>query len=1152
MAESVEQLSKRIAVATQPAFRQLLLDKGLARGMIWRDGVLPSGSRAFPDSLTEDLLDYGHTVLNMALRLRALEPGAELERPFLVAGEAIESAVHRGADGHESGFHRVSAAVAFHLARYSARAYSMLPTADGATNLAPTEGALVELLRRRLDNLHALYSEWLLDEEHADAGIAAKLRDDEDFDEADACSDVMISAFMRGIALFDHAITTGEAASALLAMERLQLTSDVARDLNAVSHWWTATLARHLIDELWGLSLYEQIPLLSPEDDDSGRWASLRRSYVQRLRARRRSAIELWPSQLEAVRRAVDPNDDLVVALPTSAGKTRIAELCILRALASEQRVVYVTPLRALSAQVERDLTETFAPLGFSVSSLYGSAGVESGDAETLREGKIVVSTPEKLDFALRNDNSIIDDVGLIVLDEGHMLGPNEREVRYEALVQRLLRRNDAAVRRIVCLSALFPSPEEMSDLVAWIRQDEPGDPIHSLWRPTRQRFGVLRWTSNAARLDVRCEEESPTVLRFVETSDPPEESRRRKAFPGSKTELTLAAGWRFVAQEKDVLIYCSLRKSVETLGRLILKCIGHGVLQPLGEPNERIRNAMATGAEWLGEGHPAVQCLEHGVALHHGGLPRPFLNEVERLLRSGDCRLTVASPTLAQGLNLSASVLLVPSIWRNQEIIPTAEFANVAGRAGRAFVDVEGLVLHIVWEKTLRKANQAVRNWDKLVDEAKAPLVQSGILKLSLNIYDRIAAVAGVPVEELVDYVTGNAEAWNFSDVASEKLGIKAMDWDRDIASLDSAILALLDATTPEVDVAENLEEVLNGSLFARQVAKYEEAKQKLIRGFVAARASRIWGQTTEPQRKGYHAAGIGLTAGQFLDANLPKLVELLSGAEAAILGGNVDDAASSVVAFAELVFQAAPFRAPKDLPPKWQSALLAWMRGRSSAEVIEICDDDGVDLLQEALTYRLPWAMEAVRVHSTAMSSDGAESITGLAALAVEAGSCNRSVIVLLRSGLSSRDAAFAAVASSAANFDDRAGMLMWLRSDEVGELHAYESWPTAQSRHAWIQFCEGETKGDRRQWSREKQRLRVQWADEPPDVGDHVVLEPRDKGGLVLSPAFEPLGSLVTALKRPRRDVVRATVGERPGTVVVEYFGPTLNRGAIHDGA
>jgi hypothetical protein len=1017
----------------------------------------------------------------------------------------------------------------------------MLPISRGTTNLAPTETALVELLRRRLDKMHGLYSAWLLDDHRSDEQIAERIRSDGDFDETDACHLVITSSFMRGLALFDHAITSGDASSASLARERLQKTADVARDLNAVSHWWTATLALHLIDELWALSLHQQIPLLPPDNENAERWNSLRRAYVQRLRAGERAAIELWPSQLEAAHRAVDPTDDLVVALPTSAGKTRIAELSILRTLASDRRVVYVTPLRALSAQVQRDLAAIFTPLGFSVSSLYGAAAVESGDAEMLREGTIVVSTPEKLDFALRNDNAIIDDVGLIVLDEGHMLGPNEREVRYEALVQRLLRRDDAPTRRIVCLSALFPTPEEMRDLVAWIRQDEPGAPVHSSWRPTRQRFGVLRWTSNAARLDVKVEEESPFVPRFVESVDPPEGSRRRTAFPSNKNELTLAAAWRFVAQEKDVLIYCCLRKSVETLGRLILKCIDHGVLGSMGEANHRVRNAMATGAEWLGEKHPAVLCLEHGVALHHGGLPRPFLNEVEGLLRSGDCRLTVASPTLAQGLNLSASVLLVPSIWRSKEILPAAEFANVAGRAGRAFVDVEGLVLHVVWEETTHRANQAIRNWEKLVEEAKAPLVKSGILQLSLNIYGRIARVVGVPVEELVEYVAGNGQAWNFSDTAGAKLKMTEAEWDRDIASLDSAILALLDAATSEETIASALEEVLSGSLFSRQLKQYEDASQKLIQGFVAARAERIWGQTSEPQRKGYHAAGIGLTAGQFLDANLPTLVDLLGGAEAAVAEGDPEATASFVVAFAELVFQRAPFRAPKDLPAMWQDALRAWMHGRSSGEVIAICGDDGVDLLQEALTYRLPWAMEAVRVHASAIEHVGAETISGLAALAVEAGSSNPSVIVLLRSGLSSREAAFAAVASTGAAFDDGRGMLTWLRSAEVRERHRDESWPTVQSRHAWVQFHEGETKGDRRKWERERQRVRVEWAGDAPDVGTHVVLERIDAGGLVLSPAFEPLGSLVTALKRPHRNIVRATVGDRPGTVAVEYFGP-----------
>ena len=142
--------------------------------------------------------------------------------------------------------------------------------------------------------------------------------------------------------------------------------------------------------------------------------------FIALLQSRTRAEVDLWPSQLEAAGRAVDQSDDLVVSLPTSAGKTRIAELCILRCLAGGKRVVFVTPLRALSAQTETTLQRTFGPLGKTISALYGSIGVSGFDEDAIRERDIVVATPEKLDFALRNDPSLLDDVGQLVFDEGH------------------------------------------------------------------------------------------------------------------------------------------------------------------------------------------------------------------------------------------------------------------------------------------------------------------------------------------------------------------------------------------------------------------------------------------------------------------------------------------------------------------------------------------------------------------------------------------------------------------------------------------------------------------------------------------------------------------------------------------------------------
>ena len=96
MAQAIEQLQTRLQQAVAPGFRERLLDKGLSRGLIWREGALPEDAPPFPISLTEDLLDYAYAVMAMALHLRTASPGAQpLERAFLVAGEAIEAAVHR-------------------------------------------------------------------------------------------------------------------------------------------------------------------------------------------------------------------------------------------------------------------------------------------------------------------------------------------------------------------------------------------------------------------------------------------------------------------------------------------------------------------------------------------------------------------------------------------------------------------------------------------------------------------------------------------------------------------------------------------------------------------------------------------------------------------------------------------------------------------------------------------------------------------------------------------------------------------------------------------------------------------------------------------------------------------------------------------------
>ena len=134
MANNATAIVERLAELIAPSARGRLLARGLARGLLWREGVLPLGAPEFTPSLTLDLLDFGYGVLALALELRdanrTREPGAAFPTSdaFRVAAEAIESAVRRDERAsRDRGRHLVVSATAFHLAGYAARAYSMLP-----------------------------------------------------------------------------------------------------------------------------------------------------------------------------------------------------------------------------------------------------------------------------------------------------------------------------------------------------------------------------------------------------------------------------------------------------------------------------------------------------------------------------------------------------------------------------------------------------------------------------------------------------------------------------------------------------------------------------------------------------------------------------------------------------------------------------------------------------------------------------------------------------------------------------------------------------------------------------------------------------------------------------------------------------------------
>lgn len=1170
MPTTPEAIAADIVEAATAGFRGRLIARGQARAIIWSDGALPPDAPAFAPQLSYDLHSYGYALLGLGLRLRELGGDAAQARTALEqAATALEAVIAKGNRQEvDRDFHFIMAAASYHLAHLSARAYSLLAIVEADENFAPTERVLALLMRRNFRALRANVLDYRASGEGSDARIAADIQTK--LDQAEAAADLadggdeflfdgldtaLNDAFMAAMSLFLLALERGEQPLLDQALERLRTGLAICSELNMLPQWWSHRIAIHLLSDLWSNTFHEKVPL-QPSGGDAADWPRLRELFIALLQRRPKAEVDLWPSQIEAATRAADQSDDLVVSLPTSAGKTRIAELCILRCLAGGKRVVFITPLRALSAQTETTLQSTFGPLGKTISALYGSIGVSGFDEDAIRERDIVVATPEKLDFALRNDPSLLDDVGLLVFDEGHMIGLNEREVRYEVQIQRLLRRADAHDRRIVCLSAILPDGDQLDDFAGWLRRDHPGGLIKHDWRPTRLRFGEVVWSSPCARLNLRVGDERPWVQRFLVGAAPPNwvppKRRRTNLFPCDQRELCLATAWRLVEDGQTVLIFCPERRSVEPFADVIVDLHERGALNSLLEADPIVLNtAIALGEEWLGPDSAILKCLRLGVALHHGALPTAYRKEIERLLRDNVLKVTISSPTLAQGLNLSATAVVMHSLHRFGERIDISEFKNVIGRAGRAYVDVEGIVLFPMLDDIAKKR----RNWEALINDLGARNMESGLVQLVAALLSRMRARIGGELSQLVEYVVNNAAAWTFPEVANEKpedRGRALADWEQHVATLDTAILGLIgENDIPDEGVEAALDDILQSSLWHRRLLRQNEQVQQALKAGLVSRSRHIWNQSTAARRRGYFLAGVGLTTGHALDAIAADANILLVQANGGILDGDAEAAIMAITSIAERVFAFYPFR-PDPMPANWRDILRTWLLGQPLAAIAAGQESETLQFIEGGLVYRLPWAMEAIRVRAAANGDtiggfllDDYE--LGLAVLAVETGTLNRSASILIQAGFNSRLAAIKAVTDTSATFPTGQELRQWLNSEAVAAWSSQPDWPTAETKAMWTEFVQNFSPRENRTWADRRYWANVTWLSAPPPPDTPVQVHHWGGQPCVLSADGTPLGTVQAALNSGRAGLMRAQVSQDVGRIDLTYLGPDDLSGA-----
>ena len=431
------------------------------------------------------------------------------------------------------------------------------------------------------------------------------------------------------------------------------------------------------------------------------------------------SIAELWPSQRTALQGGLlSDNRSKIIKMPTSAGKTRIAEMALVHTLIEQPgaKCIYIAPYRALVSEIESTLIAVLGDLGFQVSTALG--GFETDEIELFlsRNADVLVTTPEKLDLLVRLTPEYANQVRLVILDEGHILGDQRRGVKYDLLLTRF----KIAVPdvRFLYLSAVV-ADTTLIELAKWLNTDSEST-LQTEWRPSDQRLAALRWSGTSGTLHYAPDAEAPLlsqsftpgIIRQQEIRFPNPGTGRMwtRRFPDSTNKSQIAAelALKFV-DAGSVLVFCSQPNFTTAVGQAIVNRLNWSKLADLRDvpapPDTSHTRSAQLAEEWLGSGHKVTQLLQRGVAIHYGNLPDAVKNAIESDFRARQFEILVATNTLAQGVNLPIRTVIVHSVWRGpkdgRERISARDYWNIAGRAGRAGEETSGTIVHIVRTNT-------------------------------------------------------------------------------------------------------------------------------------------------------------------------------------------------------------------------------------------------------------------------------------------------------------------------------------------------------------------------------------------------------------------------------------------------------------------
>ncbi|KAF2480261.1 rRNA-processing arch domain-containing protein [Neohortaea acidophila] len=419
-----------------------------------------------------------------------------------------------------------------------------------------------------------------------------------------------------------------------------------------------------------------------------------------------------WPFTLDPFQEvsiaSIERNESVLVSAHTSAGKTVVAEYAIAQCLQNNQRVIYTSPIKALSNQKYREFQADFKDVGLM-----------TGDVTINPTATCLVMTTEILRSMLYRGSEIMREVAWVVFDEVHYLRDPSRGVVWEETIILL---PDKV--RYVFLSATIPNAMQFAE---WITKthNQPCHVVYTDFRPTPLQHYFFPAGADGIHLVVdekgvfREENFAKAIASIADKAGDDGTDPMAKRKGKGKDKKTNKGGRKEGPSDIYKIVKMIMMKNYNPVIVFSFSkrdCENYALQMSQLAFNDDSEKAMVTkvfnsAIEMLSEEDKELPQIQHilpllrrGIGIHHSGL-LPILKEtIEILFQEGLIKVLFATETFSIGLNMPAKTVVFTSVrkfdGKSQRWVTPSEFIQMSGRAGRRGIDERGIVIMMIDEQ--------------------------------------------------------------------------------------------------------------------------------------------------------------------------------------------------------------------------------------------------------------------------------------------------------------------------------------------------------------------------------------------------------------------------------------------------------------------